>query len=114
MVELILIVVFLGVGLLYATLATHPMSFDDLIELRFLPSRKRVLPTYESLGLSSDDHAGICARKGQVNTPFSNHVCDCTGYVYDRDFFGQPLCKCGDEILVHGRRILVHGRRKQQ
>jgi hypothetical protein len=39
--ELILIIVLLAGGLIYATLASNPMSFDDLIELRFLPSRRR-------------------------------------------------------------------------
>jgi hypothetical protein len=38
---LILIIVLLAGGLIYATLASNPMSFDDLIELRFLPSRRR-------------------------------------------------------------------------
>jgi hypothetical protein len=105
MIELILIVVFLGVGLLYATLASHPMSFDDLFELRFLPSRRREPPlTYDGLGLSSDDHAGICAHRGQVNSPFTNHVCNCTGWKYKQMFFGVPLCECGDEIQVHGRK----------
>jgi hypothetical protein len=28
-------------ALFYATFASNPMSFDDLIELRFLPSRRR-------------------------------------------------------------------------
>jgi hypothetical protein len=36
-----LIIVLLAGGLIYATLASNPMSFDDLIELRFLPSRRR-------------------------------------------------------------------------
>ena len=38
---MILIIVLLAGGLIYATLASNPMSFDDLIELRFLPSRRR-------------------------------------------------------------------------
>jgi hypothetical protein len=38
---LILIIVLLAGGIIYATLASNPMSFDDLIELRFLPSRRR-------------------------------------------------------------------------
>jgi hypothetical protein len=38
--ELILIILLLG-GIIYATFASNPMSFDDLIELRFLPSRRR-------------------------------------------------------------------------
>ena len=105
MVELILIVVFLGIGLLYATLASHPMSFDDLFELRFLPSRRRRAPlTYDGLGLSRNDHAGICLHKGQVNSPFSNHVCDCEGFVFKQMFFGQAMCECGDEQIVHGRK----------
>jgi hypothetical protein len=28
-------------GILYAIFASNPMNFDDLIELRFLPSRRR-------------------------------------------------------------------------
>ena len=39
--ELILIILLLAGGIIYATLARNPMSFDDLIELRFLPSRRR-------------------------------------------------------------------------
>jgi hypothetical protein len=39
--ELILIIVLLAGGIIYATFASNPMSFDDLIELRFLPSRRR-------------------------------------------------------------------------
>ena len=39
--ELILIIVLLAGGFIYATFASNPMSFDDLIELRFLPSRRR-------------------------------------------------------------------------
>ena len=38
--ELILIILLAG-GIIYATFASNPMSFDDLIELRFLPSRRR-------------------------------------------------------------------------
>ncbi|MFL6047577.1 MAG: hypothetical protein ACJ72M_21005 [Propionibacteriaceae bacterium] len=38
---MILIIVLLAGGVIYATLASNPMSFDDLIELRFLPSRRR-------------------------------------------------------------------------
>jgi len=37
---LILILLLAG-GIIYATFASNPMSFDDLIELRFLPSRRR-------------------------------------------------------------------------
>jgi len=37
----ILIIVLLAGGIIYATFASNPMSFDDLIELRFLPSRRR-------------------------------------------------------------------------
>ena len=103
MIELI-IVILLVVGVLYATFASHPYSFDDLIEGKFLKSRQHEPPTYESLGLSSNDHAGVCFRKGMINSPFTNHICDCTGFEYDRDFFGQKLCKCGDEILLHGRK----------
>ena len=103
MIELI-IAILITVGILYATFASNPYSFDDLIELKFLKSRQHEPPTYESLGLNSDDHAGICVRKGQINTPFSNHTCDCEGYVFEKVFFGVPLCKCGDEIQVHGRK----------
>jgi hypothetical protein len=41
--ELILIILLLLLvgGIIYATFASNPMSFDDLIELRFLPSRRR-------------------------------------------------------------------------
>jgi hypothetical protein len=39
--ELILIIILLAGGIIYATFASNPMSFDDLIELRFLPSRRR-------------------------------------------------------------------------
>jgi hypothetical protein len=39
--ELILIILLLAGGIIYATFASNPMSFDDLIELRFLPSRRR-------------------------------------------------------------------------
>ena len=39
--ELILILLLLAGGIIYATFASNPMSFDDLIELRFLPSRRR-------------------------------------------------------------------------
>ena len=38
---MILIIVLLAGGIIYATFASNPMSFDDLIELRFLPSRRR-------------------------------------------------------------------------
>jgi hypothetical protein len=38
---LILIILLLAGGIIYATFASNPMSFDDLIELRFLPSRRR-------------------------------------------------------------------------
>jgi hypothetical protein len=38
---LILIIILLAGGIIYATFASNPMSFDDLIELRFLPSRRR-------------------------------------------------------------------------
>jgi hypothetical protein len=36
-----LIILLLAGGIIYATFASNPMSFDDLIELRFLPSRRR-------------------------------------------------------------------------
>jgi hypothetical protein len=36
----LIILLFAG-GIIYATFASNPMSFDDLIELRFLPSRRR-------------------------------------------------------------------------
>ena len=39
--ELILIILLLAGGIIYATFASNPMSFDDLIDLRFLPSRRR-------------------------------------------------------------------------
>ena len=39
--QLILIILLLAGGIIYATFASNPMSFDDLIELRFLPSRRR-------------------------------------------------------------------------
>jgi hypothetical protein len=39
--ELILIILLVAGGIIYATFASNPMSFDDLIELRFLPSRRR-------------------------------------------------------------------------
>ena len=38
---MILIIILLAGGIIYATFASNPMSFDDLIELRFLPSRRR-------------------------------------------------------------------------
>jgi hypothetical protein len=38
---LILIILLLAGGIIYATFASNPTSFDDLIELRFLPSRRR-------------------------------------------------------------------------
>jgi hypothetical protein len=38
---LILIILLLAGGIIYAIFASNPMSFDDLIELRFLPSRRR-------------------------------------------------------------------------
>jgi hypothetical protein len=38
---LIIIILLLAGGIIYATFASNPMSFDDLIELRFLPSRRR-------------------------------------------------------------------------
>ena len=109
MIELIIVILF-TVGILYATFATKPMSFDDLFDLKFLKSRQHEPPTYESLGLSSNDHAGVCSRRGQVNSPFSNHHCDCEGWEFAKMFFGMPLCKCGDEILVHGRKA-DHGSR---
>jgi hypothetical protein len=37
---LILIILILAGGIIYATFASNPMSFDDLIDLRFLPSRR--------------------------------------------------------------------------
>jgi hypothetical protein len=36
-----LIILLLAGGIIYATFASNPMSFDDLIDLRFLPSRRR-------------------------------------------------------------------------
>lgn len=39
--ELILIILLLAGGIIYVTFARNPMSFDDLIDLRFLPSRRR-------------------------------------------------------------------------
>ena len=38
---MILIILLVAGGIIYATFASNPMSFDDLIELRFLPSRRR-------------------------------------------------------------------------
>ena len=38
---MILIILLLAGGIIYLTFASNPMSFDDLIELRFLPSRRR-------------------------------------------------------------------------
>ena len=38
---LIIIILLLAGGIIYVTFARNPMSFDDLIELRFLPSRRR-------------------------------------------------------------------------
>jgi hypothetical protein len=38
---LILIILLLAGGIIYAIFACNPMSFDDLMELRFLPSRHR-------------------------------------------------------------------------
>jgi hypothetical protein len=38
---LIWIILLLTGGIIYAIFASTPMSFDDLIELRFLPSRRR-------------------------------------------------------------------------
>ena len=34
-------IVLIVAGVIYATFATNPMSFDDLIEFRFLRSRRR-------------------------------------------------------------------------
>ena len=36
-----ILIFLLAAGIIYATFASNPMSFDDLIELRFLPSRRR-------------------------------------------------------------------------
>ncbi len=38
---LILLLLLLAGAIIYATFASNPMSFDDLMELRFLPSRHR-------------------------------------------------------------------------
>jgi hypothetical protein len=38
---LILIILLIAGGIIYAIFASNPMSFDDLIELRFLRSRRR-------------------------------------------------------------------------
>ena len=38
---MILIILLVAGGIIYATFASNPMSFDDLMELRFLPSRHR-------------------------------------------------------------------------
>jgi hypothetical protein len=41
LILVIIILLLLAGGIIYATFASNPMSFDDLIELRFLPSRRR-------------------------------------------------------------------------
>jgi hypothetical protein len=41
LILILLLLLLLAGGIIYATFASNPMSFDDLIELRFLPSRRR-------------------------------------------------------------------------
>jgi hypothetical protein len=41
LILIIIILLLLAGGIIYATFTSNPMSFDDLIELRFLPSRRR-------------------------------------------------------------------------
>jgi hypothetical protein len=41
LIIILLLLLLLAGGIIYATFASNPMSFDDLIELRFLPSRRR-------------------------------------------------------------------------
>jgi len=70
----------------------------------FRKRRRWQAPTFAELGLSSDDHAGVCLNRGQVNSSFSGKVCECTGWEFDKVFYGQPFCKCGDSLLQHGRK----------
>ena len=50
--ELILIILLVVGGIIYAIFASNPMSFDDLIELRFLPSRRRRRNPKSTTGVS--------------------------------------------------------------
>lgn len=76
------------------------ISFDDLIELRFLPSRrKRKLdPEVIARTIAPRDK---CTRYGMINSPWTSHVCRCTGYKFKRMFYGQPVCECGDLFNQH-------------
>lgn len=69
----------------------------------FRKRRRWKHPTFEELGIKRTDHAGVCLNKGQVNAAFTDHVCDCTGWRFDKFLFGQAFCKCGDPLLDHPR-----------
>ena len=92
-------VILIGAGLLYATFAKHPLSFDDLFELKFLPSRRKSIDIEEIR--AKINPRGECLRKGQINNSWSHQRCDCTGYKYARMYYGQALCECGDFYLQH-------------
>jgi hypothetical protein len=100
MFELIFAAILIGAGLLYAIFATHPYSFDDLVELRFLPSRRR--PKYDIEEIRAKiNPRGDCLRKGQVNNPWGHQRCECTGFRFQNMYYGQAQCECGDLYLQH-------------
>lgn len=81
----------------------HCLTFDDLMDLKFLPGRRHPKPMPGDL-VDPKDHAGVCLLLGQINSPFTGHHCDCTGYKFDMMYYGQPLCECGDEKIKHRRK----------
>ena len=85
---MILIIFLLAGGIIYATFASNPMSFDDLIELRFLPSRRRhrdpeyfeqlrsmILPREVSYRVTDDESAPQqnTFESGGVDKEFAHH-----------------------------------------
>jgi hypothetical protein len=102
MLEMIFVIL-IGAGLLYATFARSPMSFDDLLDLHWLfPSRKRPKYNLEEIRAKCNPR-GICLRRGRVNSPWTSQVCKCTGFKYLKMYYGQPLCECGDLYLQHAQ-----------
>ena len=102
MLEMIFVIL-IGAGLLYATFAKHPMSFDDLLDLHWLfPSRGHPKYDLEEIRAKTSPR-GLCLRRGMVNSTWTSQVCDCKGFRYSRMYYGQPLCECGDFYLQHAQ-----------
>lgn len=74
-------------------------SLDEFMELKWLfPSRRRTVDYAEIKPKLAA--RGVCGNRGK-KSPWTNQLCECTGYEFKKWKRGVQYCSCGCQMLGH-------------